>query len=59
MNKNRELEYHKAALEKRVERMSENQAMFKVMMDDLENYKQKADMSKELATFFSPFAPIQ
>jgi len=39
MNKNRELEYHKVALEKRVERMQENQAMFKVMMDDLENYK--------------------
>lgn len=32
--------------------------MFKVMMNDLEVYKQKADMSKELATFFSPFTPI-
>ena len=32
--------------------------MFMVMMNDLEVYKQKADMSKELATFFSPFTPI-
>ena len=33
--------------------------MFKVMMNDLELYKQKADMSKQLATYFSPFSPIQ
>lgn len=33
--------------------------MFKIMMNDLENYKQRADMSKELATYFSPFSPIQ
>ena len=32
--------------------------MFRVMMDDLEMYKQKADMSKEFATYFSPFTPI-
>ena len=32
--------------------------MFKVMMSDLEQYKQKADMSKQLATYFSPFSPI-
>lgn len=29
------------------------------MMGDLDTYKQKADMSKELATYFSPFTPIQ
>ena len=33
--------------------------MFKVMMSDLVTYKQKADMTKELATYFSPFSPIQ
>ena len=33
--------------------------MFKVMMSDLETYKQKEDMTKELATYFSPFSPIQ
>ena len=33
--------------------------MFKVMMNDLELYKQKAEMSKQLATYFSPFSPIQ
>ena len=27
-------------------------------MDDLELYKQKAEMSKELATYFSPFTPL-
>ena len=39
MTKNSELVYHNKALEKRVERFSEQQAMFKVMMEDLENYK--------------------
>lgn len=33
--------------------------MFKVMMNDLELYKQKADMSKQLATYYSPFSPIK
>ena len=28
------------------------------MMGDLENYKVKAEMSKELATYFSPFTSI-
>jgi len=46
-------------LEKKVEAYKEQQAMFKVMMSDLETYKQKADMTKELATYFSPFSPIQ
>lgn len=32
--------------------------MFKVMMNDLETYQKKADMSKEMATFFSPFTSI-
>lgn len=32
---------------------------FKILMNDLDTYKQKADMSKELATYFSPFTPIQ
>jgi hypothetical protein len=58
INKNKELEMHKKELEKKVERMEEKESVFKVMNDDLENYKQKADMSKELATFFSPFTPI-
>lgn len=33
--------------------------MFKVMMNDVEEYKKKAEMSKQLATYFSPFSPIQ
>ena len=28
------------------------------MKDDLENYKKRAEMSKELATYFSPFYDI-
>ena len=56
--KNKELELHSAKLERKVEDYKEQQAMFKVMMSDLETYKLKADMSKELATYFSPFAPI-
>ena len=58
-NKNKELEVHARVLEKKVEGYKEQQAMFKVMMSDLETYKQKADMTKELATYFSPFSPIQ
>jgi len=55
----RDLETHRQVLEKKVEQYKEQQAMFKVMMNDLELYKQKADMSKQLATYFSPFSPIQ
>jgi uncharacterized coiled-coil DUF342 family protein len=29
------------------------------MRDDLENYKRVAQMSKELATYYSPFTPLQ
>lgn len=50
---------HSHELEKKVEIYKEQQAMFKIMMNDLELYKQKAEMSKELATYFSPFTPIQ
>jgi hypothetical protein len=28
------------------------------MKDDLENYKKRAEMSQELATYFSPFYDI-
>lgn len=54
----KDLETHCHELEKKVENYKEQQAMFKIMMNDLELYKQKADMSKELATYFSPFTPI-
>jgi len=55
----KDLETHCFELEKKVETYKEQQAMFKIMMNDLELYKQKAEMSKELATYFSPFTPIQ
>jgi len=42
----RDLETHKVVLEKKVEQYKEQQASFKMMMNDLELYKQKADMSK-------------
>ena len=57
-NRNNDLKLHSKVLEKKVEFYKEQQNMFKVMMSDLEAYKQKADMSKELATYFSPFSPI-
>lgn len=50
---------HTKVLEKKVDFYREQQAMFKVMMDDFEVYKQKAEMTKEMATYFSPFTPIQ
>lgn len=58
-NRVRDLEAHRRVLEAKVEQYREQQAMFKVMMNDLELYKQKADMSKQLATYFSPFSPIK
>jgi hypothetical protein len=45
-NRVRDLETHRIVLEKKVEQYKEQQAMFKVMMNDLELYKQKAEMSK-------------
>lgn len=57
-NRNNDLKLHSKVLEKKVEFYKEQQNMFKVMMSDLEAYKQKAEMSKELATYFSPFSPI-
>ena len=30
-----------------------------MLVNDLEMYKQKAEMSKQRATFFSPFSPVQ
>ena len=57
-NRNKELELQTKVLEKKVEEYREQHSMFKVMMHDFEVYKQKALQSKELATFFSPFTPI-
>jgi hypothetical protein len=57
-NRSKELELHTKVLEKKLEEYKEQHNVFKVMMHDFEVYKQKADMSKELATFFSPFTPI-
>lgn len=54
-NRNQDLDLHCKVLERKVEYYREQQAMFKVMMNDLENYRIKANMSKELATYFSPF----
>lgn len=57
-SRNKELELHSMMLERKLEKVLDQQAMFRVMMDDLEMYKQTADMSKEFATYFSPFTPI-
>ena len=57
-NRVRDLEVHKSVLEKKVEQFREEQSMFKMLINDLEMYKQKAEMSKQRATFFSPFSPV-
>lgn len=57
-NRSQDLDLHSKVLERKVEYYREQQAMFKVMMNDLDNYRIKANMSKELATYFSPFQPI-
>lgn len=45
-------------MERKIEHFVEQQSLFKLMRDDLENYKKIADMSKELATYYSPFTPL-
>ena len=50
---------HKEELEKQVKKFKDQQAMVKIMFNDLETYKQKAEMSKQRATYFSPFNPIK
>jgi hypothetical protein len=41
------LSLHTKILEKKIEIFKENETAFKIMMNDLENYKQIAEMSKE------------
>jgi len=54
-NKNKELLLHAQVLEQKVQFYREKQALHRVMMNDLENMNKKAEMSKELATHYSPF----
>ena len=46
---NKELQEHCDTLERKIEHYVEQQSLFKLMRDDLENYKKIAQMSKELA----------
>jgi hypothetical protein len=39
-SRNKELELHSKVLERKLEKVLDQQAMFRVMMDDLETYKQ-------------------
>lgn len=57
-NRVKQLELHSRVLEWKVEQYKEQHATFMVVMNDMEVYKNKADMSKELGTFYSPFLPI-
>jgi hypothetical protein len=57
-NRNKDLDLHCKVLERKVEYYREQQSMFKVMVNDLENYRIKANMCKEFATLFDPFFPI-
>eukprot|EP00347_Sterkiella_histriomuscorum_P022668 403337606 len=57
-NRNKELQEHCDTLERKIEHYVEQQSLFKLMRDDLENYKKIAQMSKELATYYSPFTPL-
>jgi len=58
-NKLDALKKHNRMLEKKVEKYSETYNLFKLMRKDLENYKIKADMSKEYATYYDAFQPVQ
>ena len=49
---------HSSLLEKKVEFYREKQALMRVMMNDLEQFNKKAEMSKELATYYSPLQPL-
>lgn len=56
--RNRELQEHIDVLESKIEHYAEQQSLYKFMRDDLENYRKVAEMSKELATYYSPFTPL-
>lgn len=57
--RNTDLQEHVDILERKIETYVEQQSLFKLIRNDLENYKKMAQMSKELATYYSPFTPLQ
>ena len=57
-NRNKELQEHCDTLERKIEHQIEQQSLFKLMRGDLENYKKVAQMQKQMATYYSPFTPL-
>ena len=50
---------HKENLEEKVEKHAANINLMSLLKEDLESYKVKADLSKEMATYFDTFQPIR
>jgi chromosome segregation ATPase len=57
-NRSKELQEQCDNLERKIELYAEQQSLFKLMRDDLDNYKKVAQLSKDLATYYSPFTPL-
>jgi len=57
--RNKELQAHCDFLERKIGHYLEQQSLFKIMRDDLETYKRVAIISKEMATYYSPFTPLE
>ena len=52
------LETHVAELEKNLSVYKEQQSLYKLMLGDFENYKAVYHVSKQIATYYSPFTPV-
>ena len=51
----KELTLHARVLEKQIDHYKDQHNVFQMTIKELEVYKNKADMSKELGTFYHPF----
>ena len=45
-------------LERKIDQYEDQHKVFEMMLKDLEVYKQKADLAKELGTFYHPFTQL-
>lgn len=54
-NQVKQLKKHTKALEDTLEYYKEQQYLYKLMLGDLENYKEAFEKARDVGTFYSPF----
>lgn len=57
-SKVKQLQAHTEELEKNIAYYKEQQSLYKLMLGDFENYKSVYTISKNFATYYSPFTPV-